>query len=414
MINKYNVERTIKLEDYKIVKMIIFVWKMEEYADIILTRDSLPKYAYDKNYTWEYFIRKKIYIHPEVRDITGRNFYDVWDQYLCSWLVSHDNTPPEKIIHLFNKTKIYSIETLYSICLSGFKNFEALELKTMLRETTDHKIRLLKFVLLDISSEPDFIRLFITKFLKLKMNSIAVQCKLITMLKEAAKIDLIPILIPKTHQLSLDVLLILYRNLPSSFVWEHYKGSILSNQRYILEYCITYKEIRNEFRRVPKILLLIAIDAPDEQLKEAFEEYMKRPETHPAITYTTLHKRAPPECLCVGIDKKTIITKLRSYRVNIPDYLFDFYTIGCEHVSDSEEAYACDSTKEILCPACSGLPPKKVFNVKCPICFEIPKQVFLFKCGHTICKDCFQHTAKCPFCERTEREYAFEEDDLYL
>lgn len=390
---------------------------MEEYADIILTRDSLPKYAYDKNYTWEYFIRKEIYIHPEVRDITGRNFYDVWDQYLCSWLLTHDNVPPEKIIQLFNKTKTYSIETLYSLCLSGFKNFEALELKTMLRESTSHQIRLLKFVLLDVRSEPDFIQLFITKFLKIKMNYDDTLCKLIPMLKEAAKIDLIPILIPETHQLSLAVLLILYRNLPSSFVWEYYKGSILSNSRHILEYCKTYKEIRNEFRRIPKISLLIAIDAPDEQLKEAFEEYMKHPKSDkidPAMIYTTLHKRAPPEYLCVGINKKAIITKLRSYRVNIPDYLYDFYTIGCEHVSQTEEAYTCDSTKEILCPTCSELLSKKVFNVKCPICFEMPKQVFLFQCGHTICKDCFQHIAKCPFCERPEREYNFEEDELYL
>ena len=110
------------------------------------------------------------------------------------------------------------------------------------------------------------------------------------------------------------MLLNLYHNLPSSFVWEHYKGNILSNPTYIVEYCKTYKEIRNEFRKVPKIFLLIAIDAPNEQLKEAFEEYMKHPNSkkkHPAITYINLHNRAPPECLCVGINKETIIRELK-------------------------------------------------------------------------------------------------------
>ena len=121
--------------------------------------------------------------------------------------------------------------------------------------------------------------------------------------------------------------------------------------------------------------------------------------------------------MCRGYTK-LIVDQLTANGYDVPDYLYDYATIACEHY-DKDMYYINMDTNEIKCEDCYVDFEHKdklvrIYNVKCLICFdEHPDKIRTFGCGHTICLNCYKRISSCPLCDRNNTEDN-EPDDVLI
>lgn len=398
---------------------------IEAYAEELVNAKNLPLINISK-LSWNYCIKNKIYVQPTQKDSFGATFNSTYATHVICKLFTNDNLTEEQVLNLINKwpSADYTdyIITLVKLLITNPNIKDYTKFKPVYYKVSNKHGCIIELVHIFQSEKLDF-----------DINLILNICKYILNLETEFMYDILlfatikygftqkHIDIPENALIMSDTVAYLFGNVSIKTIKEHYLNIITREREYMYAYIKYAHEVPPEFEgKIDNVLINILMNNEGEITADAFEQCRDK---RGAITaYIDTFHKAPPEYMCMKDYREQILYALSKIEnCIIPDYLFDYATIACEHYD--KDAYCINmDTNEIKCEYCYANFEHKdklahIYNIKCLICFdEHPEKLHVFDCGHTLCLECYKRHDKCPLCDRhtsddSEETFTIASDD---